>query len=335
MLSRKVSLPLVIAGAAIIALCVRALADDGSRAKAKVAVQAPVAAQTEPSFTRKEDVIYGRKYGTALTMDVFTPKKDVNGAGIVFVVSGGFFSSHEAVGPGLARPFLNRGYTVFAVVHGSQPKYTIPEILQDMHRAVRFVRHHAKDYHVDADRIGITGGSAGGHLSLMQGTAGNSGEASPKDPIDRESSRVQAVACFFPPTDFLNYGKSGEIALGCGILSGFKAPFDFQELDPARRDFVPITDVGRILAIGRQISPVYHVSPDDPPTLIIHGDADKLVPIQQAELIVDKLKAAGVESKLVVKKGEAHGWKDWHKDMATIADWFDGHLKAKSTTSAG
>jgi acetyl esterase/lipase len=267
-------------------------------------------------------------------MDVFTPRASANGAAVIWVVSGGWYSGHEAINTGFLDELLRRGYTVFAVVHGSQPKYTIPEILQDMHRAVRFIRHHAKDYHIDPDRIGITGGSAGGHLSLMQGTAGNSGDASPKDSIDRESSRVQAVACFFPPTDFLNYGKSGEIALGCGILSGFKAPFDFQELNPARRDFEPITDVGKILAIGREISPVYHVSPDDPPTLIIHGDADKLVPIQQAELIVEKLKSKGVEAKLVVKKGEAHGWKDWHKDMATIADWFDGHLKAKKVATS-
>ncbi len=92
---------------------------------------------------------------------------------------------------------------------------------------------------------------------------------------------------------------------------------------------MPITDVGKILEIGRQISPVTHVSSDDPPTLIIHGDKDFLVPIQQAELILDKLKAAGVETKLVVKKGEGHGWPEWHKDMVTIADWFDAHLKAK------
>ncbi len=292
-------------------------------------------ADAPPAFDRKEDVVYGRKYGTALTMDVFTPRANANGAAVIWVVSGGWYSGHEAINSTFLEELLRRGYTAFAVVHGSQPKYTIPEILQDMHRAVRFIRHHAKDYRVDADRIGIAGGSAGGHLSLMQGTAGNGGDPGAKDPIDRESSRVQAVACFFPPTDFLNYGKPGEIALGCGILAGFKAPFDFQELDPARRDFVPITDVGKILAIGRQISPVYHVSPDDPPTLIIHGDADKLVPIQQAELIVDKLKSKGVEAKLVVKKGEAHGWKDWHKDMATIADWFDGHLKAKKPASGG
>jgi acetyl esterase/lipase len=284
-------------------------------------------ADDKPAYDRKEDVIYGRKFGTALTMDVFTPRADPNGAAVIWVVSGGWFSAHEAINMGFLDELLKRGYTVFAVVHGSQPKYTIPEILQDMHRAVRFIRSHAQDYHIDPDRIGITGGSAGGHLSLMQGTAGNAGDPNAKDPIDRASSRVQAVACFFPPTDFLNYGKPGEIALGCGILAGFKAPFDFHELDPARKAFMPVTDVGKILAMGRQISPVYHVSSDDPPTLIIHGDADALVPIQQAELILEKLKSAGVETKLVVKKGEKHGWPDWHKDKATIADWFDAHLK--------
>ena len=163
----------------------------------------------------------------------------------------------------------------------------------------------------------------------MQGTAGDLGDQSAKDPIDKTSSRVQAVGCFFPPTDFLNYGKPGENAVGRGILSGFKPPFDFQEQDPTTKVFRPITDEARILEIARQISPVNHVSADDPPTLIIHGDADVLVPIQQAELILEKLKSAGVETKLVVKKGAAHGWPDLLKDTATIADWFDEHLKAK------
>jgi acetyl esterase/lipase len=281
----------------------------------------------EPSFTHKQDVVYGRKYGTALTMDVFTPKKDANGAAIVLVVSGGWFSSHEFVNPGIARPFLDRGYTVFAVVHGSQPKFAIPEILQDMHRAVRFIRFHAKDYHIDPERIGIEGGSAGGHLSLMQGTAGNAGDPKAKDPIDRVSSRVQAVACFFPPTDFLNYGKEGEDALGRGILAGFKAPFDFTELDKKTRAFVLVTDEARRREIGRQISPVYHVTKESAPALIIHGDADKLVPIQQAELIIAKLKEAGVPAELVVKKGAAHGWKDLPADIPLLVSWFDRHLK--------
>jgi acetyl esterase/lipase len=289
----------------------------------------------EPTFKHTEDVIYGRKHGMALTLDVFQPLEKTNGAGVVWVVSGGWVSNHDLIAPRF--PFspigelVKRGYTVFAVVHGSQPKFTIPEILDDMHRAVRFIRHHAGDYKVDPDRIGITGGSAGGHLSLMQGTAGREGDPQAKDPVDRAGSRVQAVACFFPPTDFLNYGREGEIALGRGVLKDFPAPFDFQELDTKDARFgryVRITDEAKIRAIGREISPISHVTADDAPALILHGDKDLLVPIQQAELIVDKYKQAGVPARLIVKPGAAHGWPDLAKDMTLIADWFDSHLQA-------
>jgi acetyl esterase/lipase len=292
------------------------------------------AAADSPTYTRQEDVIYGRKFGVALTLDVFTPKENANGAAIVVAVSGGWFSSHDGISPSFYAELLKRGYTVFAVVHGSQPKFTIPEVLQDMHRAVRFIRAHANDYHIDPQRIGITGGSAGGHLSLMQGTAGTAGDPKAKDPVDRQSSRIQAVACFFPPTDFLNYGAKGKVALGRGTLEGFKAPFDFQEFDPIMRSFNLVLDEGKRREIGKQISPVYHVNKESAPTLIIHGNADTLVPIQQAEIIIAKLKEAEVPAELVVKEGKGHGWAGLDKDMAIIADWFDKHLKKKEPAAS-
>lgn len=287
-------------------------------------------AQT-PVFDRKEDVVYGRKFGTALTMDVFAPKdkEKANGAGIVYCVSGGWFSSKEMISAAVCGEFVKRGYVVFAVVHGSQPKFTIPEVLEDMHRAVRFIRHNAEQYGVDPERLGITGGSAGGHLSLMQGCAPKAGNAKAADPVERESSKVAAVACFYPPTDFLNYGKDGERALGSGILAGFRAPFDFKEMDPKTRAFVTIADEKKREEIGRAISPVTHVSKDSAPALIAHGDNDKLVPIQQAERIVEKLKAEKVPAKLVVKPGAAHGWANMEKERALFADWFDEHLAKK------
>ena len=274
------------------------------------------------SYTRKRDVIYGRKHGVVLTMDVFTPKEKPNGAGLIYVVSGGWYSNHSAISTGFAKTFLNRGYTVFAVVHGSQPFYTIPEIVGDMNMSVRFIRKNAKKFGVEPNRLGIYGGSAGGHLSLMIGTAGKPSAGS------RASSRVQAVACFFPPTDFLNYGKKGENALGVGVLKNFQAPFDFKELDRTTRGLKKITDEERRKKIGIAISPAYHVTKDDPPTLIIHGDADKLVPIQQAEIMIEKFKKVGVTSKLIVRKGKAHGWQGIVKDLSLMADWFDTHLKA-------
>jgi len=290
---------------------------------------APVWAAEPPAFTRQQDIIYGRKDGMALTLDVLTPTEGAHGAAVIWVISGGWYSWHDAINPAGVAPLLKRGYTVFAVVHGSQPRYTIPETIADLNRAVRYVRFRAKDFQVDPERFGITGGSAGGHLSLMVGTAGDAGDPLAKDPVDRVSSRVQAVACFFPPTDFLNYGEADSVDLGTKILVNFRAPFEFRELD-RKQGFagrlIPVTDEGRVLQIAREISPVYHVSRDDPPTLILHGDADKLVPIQQAELIMARFKEAGVPAELSVKEGAGHGW-NLQEDWGKIVDWFDRHLK--------
>lgn len=290
-----------------------------------------VLAADGPNYVRTPDLIYARKFGLALTMDVFRPKAEANGLAVVYVVSGGWFSSHDIEGliPGFA-PLLDRGYTVFAVVHGSQPKFAIPEILQDLHRAVRYIRFHGKEYGIDPERIGIVGASAGGHLALMLGTAGGEGDPKAKDPVDRVSSKVQAVGCFFPPTDFLNYGKAGEIAVGRGRLANFAGAFDFQELDPKIVKYKPIADEAKILEIGRKISPITHVSAESAPALVIHGDKDWIVPLQQAESFVEKMKAAGAKAKLVVKPGADHGWPEMGKDLLQIADWFDLHLKAKA-----
>jgi acetyl esterase/lipase len=289
---------------------------------------APAAARAQeaPEFARQRDVIYGRKAGLALTLDVFTPKKNARGVGLVFVVSGGWFSTPAAINPVFFNEFLRRGYTVFAVVHGSQPKFTIPEILEDMHRAVRFIRYHAKDYRIDPERLGIFGASAGGHLSLMIGTAGTKGDPEAADPVDRVSSRVQAVACFFPPTDFLNWGARGKEMINRSFRPPFTAALDYHEYDKEKALYVPVTDEKRLREISRQVSPITHVSADDAPALLIHGDKDELVPLQQSESIVAKFKAVGVPAKLIVKRGAGHGWVTVLDDLKPMADWFDKYL---------
>ncbi len=280
-------------------------------------------------FTRREDVIYGRKFGTALTLDVFTPKEKSNRAAVIFTVSGGWFSAHEAINQGFVTPFINKGYTVFAVVHGSQPRFTIPEAISDMHRSIRFIRSKADEFQIDPNRIGIVGASAGGHLSLMMGTSGQPENKDAKDPIDRQSSRVQAVACFFPPTDFLNWGEPGVVALGTGPLAWLPAPFDFVETDAKTKRFERITNDEKLKKIGIEISPITHVSTDDPPMLIIHGDKDKIVPIQQANIFIDKLKKHKIPCELVLRPGADHGWPTLGQDVNLFADWFDKHLAAK------
>jgi len=272
-------------------------------------------AQTNNDFKRTEDVLYGRKFGTALTLDVFQPVK-AYGLGIILMVSGGFFSSHEAINSGFFRPLLERGYTVFAVVHGSQPKFNITEIEGDIQRAVRFIRHNAFRYGVDPNRLGIAGGSAGGHLSLTIATQGDRGDAESKDPIEREGSQVQCVACFFPPTDFLNYGQPGEDAVGIGTLKQFKPAFGPRSDTAEERQ-----------QLGREISPIYFVHSNMPPILIIHGDADTLVPIYQARSFVKRCEEVGSPVKLLVREGKQHGWPEMGKDIEVFADWFDEHLR--------
>ena len=295
---------------------------------AVVCALAPAAQAEEapPELTRQRDVIYGRKAGLALTMDVVTPKWGGNGVGLIFVASGGWYSDPCFINPIFFHEFLRRGYTVFAVVHGSQPKFTVPEILEDMHRAVRFVRYHARDYHVDPERLGVFGASAGGHLALMLGTAGARGDPEATDRVDRVSSRVQAAACFFPPTDFLNWGRPGREHVCRSFPPPFTAAFDYHDYNPQRAIYVPITDQRRLREIARQVSPITHVTADDAPTLIIHGDKDELVPLQQSESIVAKFKEVGVPAKLIVKPGAGHGWLTILEDLKPMADWFDKYL---------
>ncbi len=221
-----------------------------------------------------------------------------NGAAIFCIVSGGFFSGHHnAINPAFYKAFLDRGYTVFAVVHGSQPRYIIPEIEQDIHRSIRFVRHNAARWGVDTNKFGITGGSAGGHLSLTIGTQGGPGKADAKDPVDRESSAVQAVACFFPPTDFLNWSKPDEDWMDFEATRQFEPAFGPKSKTHESRQ-----------ELGREISPIQFVTSNMAPTLVMHGDADKLVPIYQSQIFEKKCREVGAPFKLIVKPGGNHGW---------------------------
>jgi acetyl esterase/lipase len=262
------------------------------------------------------DIIYGRKFGVALTMDVFEPVRP-NGIGVVWFVSGGWFSSHDNVDPNLAKVFTDRGMTVFEVVHGSQPKFQIPEILADANRAIRYIRVNAATWHVDPRRLGVSGASAGGHLSLMIGAYGGPGKDDAKDPVDRASSEVESVACFFPPTDMLNWGGPGIKAIKNPMLKFTWPAFGITDKTP--------DDVADKMA--HDDSPIYGVTAKMPPTFVMHGDKDFLVPLQQSQLLDSKLQELGVPHLLVTKKGGSHGWPDILQDMPKLAEWFERYLK--------
>ena len=289
-----------------------------------------IAAQDSLNFSKTE-IIYGRKDGMALTMFMLTPKEHANGKAIISVVSGNWTSSYNYANTFVtsAKVYIDRGYTVFTVIHGSQPRYAIPNEIADLKRAVRFIRYNANNYRIDGNHLGITGASSGGHLSLMVGLSDDKIDSASKDPIDHISSRVQAVAVFYPPTDFLNWGQQHmnlsnfQPALAAAGVAG---AFDFKVWNDTVKLYQSVNPEMR-LEMAKQNSPIYFVTADDPPVLIIHGDADKTVPLQQSETIIKKLKEANVPSDLIIKSGGGHGWKNRDVEEKNLVDWFDKYLK--------
>ena len=160
----------------------------------------PLQAQNSDSIM--PDLVYGHKAGMALTLDVFRPASP-NGASVLNMVSGGWVSRWRDPEQAQAgyQALLDQGFTVFAIRHGSSPRFNVPEAYADVTRAVRYVRLHAPHFGLDAERIGVYGGSAGGHLSLMLGLNSDEGDPNAADEVLRHSSRVAAVVANYPPVD--------------------------------------------------------------------------------------------------------------------------------------
>ncbi len=234
-------------------------------------------------YNIKPDVVYGHKDGMALTFDVFEPKTNAKGVGLLLMVSGGWVSAwsppEQAVG--LFAPFLKSGYTVIAVRHGSSPRYVIPEIAVDVRSALKYVYEHAEDLKVDRNRLGVFGFSAGGHLSLMLGTRP---VADKPNGEQKSLPHVAAVAAVFPPTDLAPYVDPA---------NPLRERFPALKFDPAK---------------AADYSPLNQVSADDPPILLVHGDKDELVPIWHSEKLDAALGEVKVPHKLVVIEGAAHGF---------------------------
>ncbi|MDH3206715.1 MAG: alpha/beta hydrolase [Gemmatimonadota bacterium] len=285
---------------------------------------APARAQTDGSVTA--DVVYGHKDGMALTFDVFAPTGQPNGAGILNMVSGGWVSRWRAPeeARGAYQALLDKGFTVFSVRHGSSPRFNVPEAYADVTRAVRFIRLHASTYGVDPARLGVYGGSAGGHLSLMLGLASDEGDPNATDPVLRASSRVAAVVANYPPVDLR---MRSETSVRFPPELPEPGLFFAGGLVPGAADrFVAVDFEDELRA---SVSPILHVTSDDPPILLIHGDADALVDINNSRMMYAALRSTGVESDFVVIEGAGHGYRT-PEDQAEASDalvgWFEQHL---------
>jgi acetyl esterase/lipase len=284
-------------------------------------------------FIHQQDIIYGYKDGMALVMDVYSPKEKTNNACIIMVSSAGMNSSpimsHMAGESPDVQNLLKAGYVIFAVAHSSQPKYVANENSTDIQRAVRFIRYNANRFGIDQNRIGIIGYSSGGHMSLM--TALPPAQVDPKstDPVDKESSSVQAVVVYFTSTDLLNFGKSNTTLTEHFRSIGYNmdAAFDFHKWDDQTKRYERITNPDSLKECFRKNSPINYVSSNNPPILIFHGSADNLVPIQQSKIFIEKLEKYGIPCKLIVMPGQGHSWPEpLENELPEVTGWFNKYL---------
>ncbi len=273
--------------------------------------------QAGDGFTITTDHIYGHKAGMALTMDVVRPNQDANGIGLLYMVSRGWVSDYFDLDQAMATStqrhgrfscLIDRGYTLFMVRHGSAPYFKVPDAVADVRRALRYVRLHADEFHVAPDRLGVFGNSAGGHLALMLGTTADQGNPDSADPVERTAARVAAVVAYYPPVDLRQ-------------SSLHQQAVSIQESGPLSFD----------ANLQASVSPIVHVSGDDAPTLLIHGDQDKTVPLTNSKQIHDAFGKADVDTKLIVMEGAGHAFPGQYgsRAAAALADWFDDHLRGE------
>jgi acetyl esterase/lipase len=260
--------------------------------------------------------------GLALLMDVHHAAKP-NGYGIIYVSGSGWHSPLDlnaepikgnAQSKLYAAKLVEAGYTVFSVNHRAAPRFRYPSQVEDVQRAVRFVRHNAEKYRIRPDRLGAVGGSSGGHLVSMLGALDGRGDPDAADPVNRASAKVQCVVARAGVFDLSKINQGA-------VVSMMGSPENSQP------------------ALFREASPVTHVTPDDPPVLLMHGDKDSTVPFAQSEIYEAALRKAGVAVKLIRVAGGEHGPTFGNSPnppdyMGEMIGWLDRYLPPPQSSGA-
>jgi len=286
-----------------------------------------MAADRKAEVRIERNVVYGMVSGAALLLDVYRPAKP-NGFGVVFIAGSGFQADPgygarpiketqiDLWGP----PLTTAGYTVFSVNHRGAPQFHYPAAVEDVQRAIRFIRAHAAQYAIDGARLGGLGGSSGGNLIALAALRAAPGSVDDADTVNREPATLQAIVLRAAVTDL----RTMPTAAGANFV------VSYMESPPG--------EAPTVKALYESASPVTQVGAGAPPTLLMHGDADSLVPYTQSTAMEAALRAAGVAVKLVTVPGGEHGadfgaagkphpeWPDYYRETV---GWFDQHLRAR------
>lgn len=268
------------------------------------------------NVTIYRDIPYVDKGGIRQTLDIYVPNDPPRPLPLVVWIHGGGWRAGDKARPP-ALPLLQKGFVVASINYRFTQTDPFPAQIEDCKAAIRFLRSHASEYHIDPEHVGVWGGSAGGHLAALLGTSGDvkelEGEQGPLD----QSSRVQAVIDWYGPTDFTTFQTTPSTEpLLTALIGG------------------PIKEN---LEAAKSAGPVTYIDKSDPPVQIVHGTKDDIVPFSQSEEFQAALKKAGVPVSLVTVSDAGHGFggKDKQRVLAAAESFFVTHLNPPNLNGDG
>lgn len=264
--------------------------------------------------TAEKDIVFTTTEHCPLKLDVYRPvESDGPLPTILFIHGGGWAKGDKASALGTAAWIVPDGYAVVSANYRLTGTAQWPAQINDCYEAVRWVRRNAGEYGFDGNRIGVWGTSAGGHLVALMGTR-------PSDGTEKVSSHVQAVCDWFGPTDLLTMPPN--------VVTEKRS---FEQVAKSNGAKLLGAPVPTIPEKAKQASAFHNVSPDDAPTLIMHGSEDPGVPLEQSEKFFKALQAAGVPSTLHIVQGAGHGGKEFQSEESreVVRQFFAQHLQSR------
>lgn len=263
-----------------------------------------LAAQTAAPVVER-DIVYGQVDDVDLKLDFVRPGEGAGPFPLVICIHGGGWQSGSKSGYAMALSvFAQNGYAAASVEYRLAPTYKFPAQLQDVRRAVSYLREHAAELKLDPNRFAALGDSAGGHLALLLGLS---------DPKDQ----IRAVVNLYGPTDLLRWQATPEGEVGLGMTSATMLENVFGTSDRKSETL-------------RAASPINIIGNTKPAVITFHGDSDPMVKPEQAIWLHNALRKAGLTEKLVIVKGATHGFQgaDLESAIRGVVEFLGLHLKA-------
>jgi len=266
--------------------------------------------------TVEKDIVYGDAGNRPLRLDLYRPVEGDGPWPVILWIHGGAWRQGSKDPPNLqAVDMVKEGYAVASVGYRLTDEAIFPAQIFDCKAAVRWVRAKGRDYGLDAERLGVWGSSAGGHLVSLLGTSGDVPELEGHCGHPGFGTRVQAVCDWFGPSDLIQMGR-------------FPSHMDHDAPDSPESQLLggPVQEMAEAATLANPITYIYG---DEPPFLIMHGDADMTVPCSQSLLLHQALTTAGVESTLHLLPGGGHGGAVFETDAvrSLVVDFFRTHLR--------